>query len=620
MRAILKLYLLLLLLFSIDSYADEIYDISKVTDGSLLQKSSLYIDKESRYSLEELLDSNLLKSYTQSSVNIGISKASIWVMFRLKNSSRERVKKVLILHSSLLEEIELYSEDNLTSALLRGVAHIDKERSRLFPSFPIELEPQESKVYYLKVRSLWRPVDFTLTVKDKELFYKEDQQQQLIKVILLSMIVILMIYGVILGIYTRDKSYLFYSFYLLTLIYQQGSYLGLSQIYLPLDFVLNVEIRMSLTKVALMIISSSLFAITFLKTSTVPWIHRIYQSFILIALFEIIFFNSERFYYFKVVVFTSALLIVFNLMASIILYRRGNRQARLFIVGFGIVFISYTMMMASALGFTSVMQSFRNVLLWGTTLEALILSLAFGDRYAILHEEKVKADQYILDEVKNRERIVKKEVIKKTEELEKVLRTKEFLLQEMHHRVKNNLQIILSIVRLQSDKIVDRGVIENFIDLENRINAVSKTYNLLLPQNNLTAIDMREYIESLMNDIHSTMYPLYDKVEIEIDTDREIMLPLKESVYIGLIINELVTNSYKYAFKERRGKIMVKLYLEDNEIVLMVEDNGVGFSYSEENRESLGLKLIHTLVYHQLRGTMSVPTEHSSKYIIKFTI
>jgi hypothetical protein len=86
------------------------------------------------------------------------------------------------------------------------------------------------------------------------------------------MIVILMIYSFILSFYSKDKSYLYYSFYLLTLIYHQSNYLGLTKIYLPLEFIQNIEIKMALTKVALMIVSASLFAIYFLKTIEIPFL------------------------------------------------------------------------------------------------------------------------------------------------------------------------------------------------------------------------------------------------------------------------------------------------------------------------------------------------------------
>jgi two-component sensor histidine kinase len=610
----MKRYLFIFLLFSIHSFA--LVESSNINNGSILKKSSIFFDETSQFSLNQIIQNNLFQPYDKLQLNIGFSQTTIWIKLLIQNSSYKKIKKLLVLNSPLLEEIELYCDNNITKPLIAGVAHINAEHQTIFPNFPIELEAGEKKEFYLKIRSLWTPIDFTLSLQDEKDFYFEDQKQQLIKVIFLSMIFTLMLYGFILGVYTKDKSYLFYSFYLLTLTYQQGSYLGLNQLYLPIDFVTHIEIRMAVIKIALMIISSSLFAIEFLKTESIPLLHRIYQLFIVVAVLEMLFFNTLEFYYVKVVVFTSILLICFNLIASIVSYVNGNIQARLFILGFSIVFVSYVMMIATALGFTSIIQSYPNSLLWSTTLEALILSLAFADRYAILQKEKEKADRYILNEAHNRERIVQKEVVKKTMQLKKALNTKDLLLQEIHHRVKNNLQIILSMVRLQSDRITDKWVVEKFVDLENRINAVSKTYNMLLPQDNLEAIDMEDYIDSLLQDIQATMYHLHHEIRMEIDVD--VMLPLKESVYVGLILNELVTNSYKYAFENNKGVIKITLHQEKKGFLLIVEDNGKG--YSDKNSKSLGLKLIHTLVYEQLKGSMIVETKNLAKYSIYFSI
>jgi len=483
-----------------------------------------------------------------------------------------------------------------------------RDRVTLCPSFNIELKAHQSKEYYLKIKSYWTPVDFKVVVDDKKRFQKEDLQQQLVKAMLLAMIIILMIYSFILSIYAKDKSYLYYSLYLLTLVYQQGSYLGLNQLYLPLEFVNNIEIRMGNTKIALMIISSSFFSIYFLKTRELPLLDKIYKGFILIALLEITILNIPSLYNLQITILTSALLIVFNLIASILSYKHGNQQARLFILGFGIVFVSYTILISNALGLISIVQHFPNTLIWGTTIEALILSLAFVDRYKILQTQKEEEDR-------NREKIIKNEVILKTAQLNKALKIKSLLLKEVHHRVKNNLQIILSMIRLQSDKIKDRNVKEKFTNIENRINAIAKTYNMLIVEENLEDIDMEEYIEALLLDIESSMF--HKGSNIHLKTEINASLPLRKAVYIGIIINELVTNSYKYAFENQEGIVSITLYKEQQTYHLIVSDNGKGFIYNEEN-ESLGLKLIQTLILEQLKGTLKMETKGSTDYKIEF--
>jgi len=118
---------------------------------------------------------------------------------------------------------------------------------------------------------------------------------------------------------------------------------------------------------------------------------------------------------------------------------------------------------------------------------------------------------------------------------------------------------------LQQDEIDDEVICEKLIDLENRINAISKTYNMLLIKENIEEIDMDEYIDSLLLDIQDTIHS--NNQIIKIETDIHARIPLRESVYLGLIINELVTNAYKYAF-DKDGIISISLQQDNNNYIL----------------------------------------------------
>ena len=607
---ILKLYFLLLLLVTIEATAISSIDISQDIKDSILKESSFYLDENNNLTVKELIEANVLKPYNKSQINVGLANTSIWVHFKLTNNSSSTVEKVLILTSPLAEDIELYTKDNLDNPIVKGVTHNRENRKTLCYSYRVKLDADETEEYYLKVKSKWGPNNFSVIIENEEQFYKDDLQQQLVISMLLAMIFILMIYNFTLFFYTKDKSYIYYSFYLLTLLYQQTSYLGLTQLYLPQWYVINIEIKLALFKVSIMLISSSLFAISFLKTKEMPLIHNIYKGFIFIAFLEIVILYIPSLYNLNIPVLTASLLIVFNLFAAVLSYRQGNQQARLYILGFGIVFGAYAIMITDALGLTSLVNLFPNILIWTTTVEALILSLAFADRYNILQAEKAMVDR-------NREQIIKDEVIEKTALLNQALKAKELLLKEVHHRIKNNLQIILSMVRLQSDKITDKHVVDKFKKLENRINAIAKTYNLLLLDDNLDAIDMEEYIEALLLDLEKSLCET--DCDIEIETDISALLPLRESVYIGIIINELVTNAHKYAFDELGGQIFISLKQKEQSFTLIIRDNGKGFIYDKENK-SLGLKLIDSLVTQQLRGKIEMLTENSTQYSIKFSL
>ncbi len=604
---------LLFMLISTFSQAKSI-DISQQTKISILKNSSVYFDTQ-QYTLEEIKDKQLFTPYNRTYMNRGVTSEGIWVTFTLKNDSNSNIEKILVLSSPLVEYAALYT-DKSDAPLLKGVSHISDTHTTLFPYFTINLPTKTSKRYYLKVTSDINPIDFGLSVYDEKAYISQDSTQQFINILLIGMVLSLMLYSFILYFYTKDKSYLYYSFYLFVLIYQQLTYLGLTQIYFPIPFV-AMDIKITVFKITMLVITAALFSIHFLRTNEMPVVHKGYKLFIFISFLEMIILSFPKFHNLDIVILTGALFIIFNLWAGVISYTHGNKQARLFIVGFGIVFISYLFIILDALGLTSIMQDFQNILTISTALEALILSLAFADRYAILQNEKEKVDARILEESTHRTKLIKEEVVKKTLELNSALEIKELLLKEVHHRVKNNLQIILSIIRLQNDEMEDEVVNEKFTNLENRINAISKTYNMLLIKDDLEEIDMQEYIDSLLFDIQETLY--HKNKEIKISSSINAMVPLRESVYIGLIINELVTNTYKYAFDEKAGTIIISLTQKKNHYTLTIEDDGKGY-HLEDKQKTLGLKLIHTLVYDQLDGEMETQTNSHTKNIIRFSI
>ena len=194
---------------------------------------------------------------------------------------------------------------------------------------------------------------------------------------------------------------------------------------------------------------------------------------------------------------------------------------------------------------------------------------------------------------------------------------KEVLLQEVHHRVKNNLHIILSIVRLQHNPNNQTQQTELLIDLENRINAIVKSYEMLIVNDNLQSIQMQSYLETMISDMKENFFHL--NYEIEFDSNIDAQLPLKEAVYIGLISNEIITNSYKHAFPNKKGKITLSLLEKNNTYKLHIHDDGIGF-IQKESSTSLGQKLIYTLATEQLKGTIEIQSVAETSYTIQFTL
>ena len=201
------------------------------------------------------------------------------------------------------------------------------------------------------------------------------------------------------------------------------------------------------------------------------------------------------------------------------------------------------------------------------------------------------------------------------------LKEKEVLLREIHHRVKNNLQIISSLLNLQSRYIKDKQVLHVFKESQDRIKSMALIHKKLYQSKDLARIDFAEYVRSLIADLFRSYKADYDLITLKTNID-DVFLGIDTAIPCGLIINELVSNSLKYAFPEdRQGEIRIDLHSEkEGKFTLIVSDSGVGFPKDLDfrNTESLGLQLICTLV-DQLQGTIGLDRTGGTEFKIAFT-
>jgi PAS domain S-box-containing protein len=196
---------------------------------------------------------------------------------------------------------------------------------------------------------------------------------------------------------------------------------------------------------------------------------------------------------------------------------------------------------------------------------------------------------------------------KQTEEKIKAsLEEKKVLLKEIHHRVKNNLQIISSLLNLQAMRIKESKYKDIFTKSHDRIKAMALIHDNLYRSENLANIIFSDYIKTLISCLYNS-YEIKSERIVPVVKVQEISIEVNTALYCGLIINELVTNALKHAFpKGRSGKITVIFRKTDNEIELEVSDNGIGIpdDFDIKSTDSLGLKLVRTLTLSQLSGKL----------------
>ncbi|WP_420264773.1 histidine kinase dimerization/phosphoacceptor domain -containing protein [Candidatus Magnetominusculus dajiuhuensis] len=196
------------------------------------------------------------------------------------------------------------------------------------------------------------------------------------------------------------------------------------------------------------------------------------------------------------------------------------------------------------------------------------------------------------------------------------------LLKEVHHRVKNNLQIISSLISLQSETITDNYLLNIFKDTQTRIRAMALIHDKLYKSTNMSKLNFSEYIQDLMAELYATYEHYISSVALKVDIDPDLDIDIDIAIPCGLIINELITNSIKYAFPNRHdGVIRVSFARHENgKYAFSVGDNGVGCpaGINFKTTRSLGLQLVNDLITRKLKGTIDIDTNNGTKYHMEF--
>ena len=250
---------------------------------------------------------------------------------------------------------------------------------------------------------------------------------------------------------------------------------------------------------------------------------------------------------------------------------------------------------------------------WQTSWFRILVAVAILGLLYLYYKFKLSS------EIERNQRL-EQAVLSRTAEIAKERDTNAILLKEVHHRVKNNLQIIISLLNLQSRFISDSKLIDVFSEIQNRVRSMSLIHEKMYKTKDLKTVDIREYITDLSESLLNT-YRLGQKVELDVEVGvnrfkSDTLTPL------GLIINEVISNALKYAFQEdKTGRIFVKITKrEDGRFRLLIGDNGIGMpeEIAMGNVDSFGTELIAALS-EQLNGTIKLlPNQAGTVYQVDF--
>jgi len=597
----LKILLNILLLFSIKLFAIDINTQS--SNLEIMPKSYIYIDFDNNLSKNIIETKSFIKN-SKTILSLGFSpRSALWIKFKLKNKTNKTIRKIIEYANPLTEEIEFF---NGKQKIVEGTWHIPSHRSSIHPTFKITLKAKEERIFFLKTHSTISTVIAQLTLWNIYDFQEKDTNQKILIFLFFTIMLTLLLYNSFIYLFTKDRAYLYYILYLIAIIINESTYTGVAQLYILSSFWTIVLTKYIMILTAFLIVTIILFTREFLHTSQFNRLDRLLKIAIyFVPILSLLSCNNF--------LFNSNIIILFLPLGGLIIFIgfytlfHGVKEARFYVIGWSMVLIALIITNLQTLGILMINEYVKYINDFSFIAETFLFSIALAHRIKITNEKLFTLQ-------KNEQERLKKLVTNKTQELKKALEKEELLYRELNHRVKNNFQMILSLIKLQILKSTNKSIKSELTVMRDRINSISHLYETLQIGGDKD-IDTKHYFENIIDNIK-----LGFNKEVEIVLDIKYSLSIDKIIYCGLILNELITNSFKYAF-EKNGLIEVSIYQNEDIVYFIIKDNGSGYP-SIINNNSLGIIIVQTLVDKQLLGTIKRYTKDKEgvEYIISWKI
>ncbi|MBL4709846.1 MAG: ATP-binding protein [Flavobacteriales bacterium] len=562
---------------------------------------SYFEDVNSSHSIESVQEEKFQLA-PERIINLGITKSTLWVKIKLntKNLSPEAVLEVTnAFFDNIILFYTLKNKKLIQDTLGILYPHSKNKLKHYLPAFVVPTDELDSPIVFFKIESRWSML-VQLKAKTKENFYKERVTSYLIAGLLIGGLLLMGIYNLFLFFSTRDFSYFLYVLALFGAILSQGYIFGILIPYLSPESP-EFSLRFPIIIMACTGLFSAWFTIRFLEIkNTSKFFYSLLISGIFFSLFsislELLKFDdlSRKVNIIEVIGISC---IIFSAACYSLI--KGNKIALYFTIAWSfylsglIVFALKTIDLIPHNTFT------RYFMMVGTFMEVLLLSFALGHKYYLVRVEKERLERQTRKEL---EILVKEQ----TAELENSLEEKGVLLKEVHHRVKNNLQIIISLLDLQVASIKDPKNKEVFTQSMSRIYSMSLIHQKLYQSDNLVRINIKGYLEELFTYVQNSYYSETQEITYQLSLDK-VELALAKAVPLGLIVNELLSNSFKHGLRHKhKGQIKMSLEFKEKTMRLIVADSGLGFDEDGQElnvKKSLGLFLVKSLV-KQLQATL----------------
>ena len=537
------------------------------------------------YDAQKSLDIDTIgqQHFTQASNDLHLRPAegAHWIRLALTNRTPVQTERIVSYSRNILSTVDFYELDAKGVLLAHAAAGMNippDERvvTHQWPAYPLVLAPGESKTLFVRFENAMNTLG-KFAIRTPKQFVQDAGLQATIFSFYYGVVLTVIIYALLIWGALREKIYLFYVIYLGLFNISMMRISGHTDTYLPPEMMIVPYLATPIAFIFFMLFTRQLLE-SEMKNRVFHWVVRGYIG--LFAAAFVLFVLSLRIG----IMFMDTLMLSFFLMGFYLLFV-GRRQAKVYalvLLGYLLSLTTVPLVRMSVLPDTILTG---NIAIFGAGLEALLFSILLSYRLLALKEQNFQTQREMMALKDHQNTILREKVGEQTRQLET-------LFQEMHHRVKNNLQFILTFLWLKKKRLKDYEAIQAFEATDARIHTIAKLHEILYKHNNLR-IDFPDYIDQIC--VASAM----EHPELTIVQKVEPMeLDFESAVTIGLILNELLTNTVKYGMKGNDTPEATVRFaaMDENRYRFSYTDNGPGFDPEQLNKkEGLGFVLIQNL-------------------------
>lgn len=561
-------------------------------------------------------------SPTKSIVYFGYTTASYWLKFTYEmdeNALNEHQNYLLALKKPYIEHINLYYiKDGKVHRKHNGRHYSLHDEEYPYKEAVFYLPNARKQTIYIKLHSK-DVIIFNANIYNEHQFLEIETNYHLFMGVYFGFLIVMILYNSSLYFKLKDIDYFWYTFFLFAIIvttstnfhyfdayvYEFGTWMG-DRVYIFSYIIATILIQKMVQ--------------SFLNTKQhVPKLHILFNLAIFLSIVPFMYtLFTSRPTILAAILYSMVPIVIANLTILKITFLH-SRLAKYFAIAFFIFSIGA---ISIPLVFFGIIQNTFLTLhgyMFGTMFEVIILSLALSDKITQIQEENTRIQHELLIASENENIKLEKKVAQRTSQLAELVKDKEMLLKEVYHRVKNNFQMVTSILWIESNRFSDDESKSSYLSLINRMKSMALVHQFLYDSNTLSEIKTTEYIQKITDE----MQKVYAQKNVIINTQvDEHILDMDSAMALGIIVNEVLNNAIKYHPNHYQCEIDLSFthHPQEKQIVLVINDNGVGITEAQlERGKGLGIKLIRQFAGKLPDSLTSFSQNNGTRFILSFS-